>query len=122
MAIKSKVKIESQLQSKTNKELVDTVILAKKNPAWMEVAGLLTISRRKRKNINLTDIEKVQGKILVVPGKVLSQGDLTKKVKVVAMNFSEKAREKLKNAGCELSTIMEEIQKNKEAKEVTILK
>ena len=43
-------------------------------------------------------------------------------MKVVALNFSEKAKEKLKKAGCEVRTIMEEIEKNKEAKGVKILK
>ena len=121
MAIKSKTKIENQLRPKTNKALVETIILAKKNPAWIKVAGLLTISRRKRKDINLTEIEKTEGKTFVVCGKVLSQGGITKKVKVVALSFSEKAKEKLKAAGCETLTIAEEIQKNKDAKEVIIL-
>ena len=70
---------------------------------------------------NLTEIEKTEGKTFVVCGKVLSQGGITKKVKVVALSFSEKAKEKLKAAGCETLTIAEEIQKNKDAKEVIIL-
>lgn len=122
MILKSKTKIENQLVGKTNKALVNTIILAKKNPAWMEVAGALTISRRKRKDINLTELNKTEGKVLVVCGKVLSQGEITKKIKVVALGFSSNAEEKLKKAGCEFLTIAEEIQKNKDAKEVVILK
>jgi len=78
--------------------------------------------RKKRKNVNLKELEKISSEIVVICGKVLSEGEISKKMKVVALNFSEKAKEKLKKAGCEVRTIMEEIEKNKEAKGVKILK
>jgi large subunit ribosomal protein L18e len=56
-------------------------------------------------------------KIIVVPGKVLSQGEITKKVQVAAINFSKKAKEKLEKAGCETLSIKELILKNKNATE-----
>ncbi|NCN86221.1 50S ribosomal protein L18e [archaeon] len=122
MTIKSKTKIETQLRTKTNPELVEVIVLAKKNPAWIEVASLMTSPGSKTSEKNLSEIQKAEGKTIVVPGKVLSQGEITKKVKVVAFKFSEKAKEKLKNAGCEAISLKEEILNNKEAKEVTILK
>lgn len=120
--IKSKTKIESQLKSKTNPVLIQTVVLAKKNPAWVEVASLLTTPGRNRKDFNLSAIEEATGEVIVVPGKILSQGNVTKKKKVVALNFSENAKKKLTEAGCEVTTIIEEIKKNKDAKGVVILK
>jgi large subunit ribosomal protein L18e len=120
--MKSNTKIEAQLKKKNNPVLVETIILAKKNPQWKEVAEVLTNSRKKRKDFNLDQIEKVEEKIIVVCGKVLSQGEITKKKKVVALNFSEKAKEKLLNAGCEALLITEEIKINKDAKDVKILK
>jgi large subunit ribosomal protein L18e len=122
MTTKTKTKIESQLKSKTNSELIKTVIAAKKNTAWLEVASLLTVPGRASKDINLTDIEKADGEVIVVCGKVLSQGEITKKVKVAAMKFSENAAKKLKAAGCEMIKISEEIEKNKDAKGVTVLR
>ena len=122
MAIKSKNKIERQIKGKTNRALVETILLAKKKPSWIEVAGLLTIPGRKRKDFNLSDVEKTEGTVLVACGKILSQGDVTKKIKVVALGFSENAKLKLKNAGCETITILDEIKKNKEAKGVVILR
>lgn len=119
---KSKTKIESQLKNKTNPELVKTIILAKKNPAWTEVASILTTSAKVTPQINLSKINATEAKIIVVPGKVLSQGEVTKKVKVAAFKFSEKAKEKLKKAGCEIISIAKEIESNKDAKDVTILK
>jgi len=120
--MKSKTKIESQLTRKTNPELVETVLLAKKSPKWLEVASILSGPRRKRKNVNVGEIEKVNSETIVVCGKVLSEGEISKKVRVIALGFSEKAKDKLKKAGCETNTIAEEIKKNKEAKGVKIFK
>ena len=120
--MKSKTQIEQQLKKKTNPILVETVILAKKNAAWLEVASLLTANRHDRRDANLSDIAKLEGNIIAVAGKVLSQGDISKKVKVVALGFSEKAKEKLLKAGCEAVLLKDEIQKNKDAKGVVVFK
>jgi len=120
--MKSKTKIESQLRRKTNPELVETIILAKKNQGWREVAAILTGPRRNRRGINLAELDKSPSKSVVICGKVLSGGDVSKKKKVIALGFSEKAREKLRNAGCETKLISEEIKLNKDAKGVEILK
>jgi large subunit ribosomal protein L18e len=122
--MKSKTKIQKQVSRKKNLELVETIVLAKKNPKWLEVAGALSGSTRTRIQINLDKIDKNSkaGEIIVIPGKVLSMGEITKKIKVVAFNFSENAKEKLKKAGCEVILIKDEIPKNKDAKGVKILK
>ncbi len=122
--MKTKSKIEKQLQRKTNSILVETIIACKKNKAWFKVAEILSGPRRNRININLEGLnEKIKDeKIAVVPGKILSQGELDKKIKIVALGFSEKAKEKIKKFGNETLTILEEIKKNPEAKGVKILK
>ena len=120
--MKSKTKIEKQLRRKTNQELVETILAGKKAKNWNGVAGLISAPRKNHKNVNLSDLNKVEGKIIVVPGKVLSQGELEKKIKIVALNFSESAKEKIKKAGSEAISILEEIKLNPEAKGVTILK
>jgi large subunit ribosomal protein L18e len=121
---KSKTLIEKQLKKKNNKLLVDTIILAKRNPAWLEVASRLSGPTSKNKNVNLADLEKLSegSEIIVVPGKVLSGGEITKKLKIAAVSYSDKAREKLIKAGCEVLSIDELINKNKDAKGVKILK
>lgn len=122
--MKSKTKISKQAERKTNPELVETILVAKKNSAWLDVASLLSGSRRKRKNVNLSELNKLvdKEKTIVVPGKVLSEGEFNKKAKIVALNFSEKAKEKLLNAKCEVSSILEEIKSNPSARDVKILK
>ena len=122
--VKSKTKIEKQLKKKRNPELVKAVILAKKNSKWLEIASILSGSTRNKIQINLDKIEKnsTPGDIIIIPGKVLSVGNLTKKVRVVALNFSEKAKEKLLKSNCEVVLLKNEIENNKEAKGVRILK
>lgn len=122
--MKSKTSIERQLERKTNPELVKTIIEAKKKKNWLEVAAVLSSPRTKRMNMNLDKIndEAKEGEIVVVAGKVLSQGELNKKIKVVALGFSEMAKEKISKAKGETLTILEEIKKNPEAKNVRFLK
>ncbi|MFA4952648.1 MAG: 50S ribosomal protein L18e [Candidatus Pacearchaeota archaeon] len=122
--MKSKTRIEKQTKRKTNPNLVETIRNARKNKKWLEVAGLLSNSRKKRAEINLDRINKEakEGDIVVVPGKVLSQGELTKKIKIIAFGFSENAREKILKSKSELNYIYDEIKKNPEAKGVKILK
>ncbi len=122
--MKSKQLIEKQLQRKTDKEIVDTIIAAKKSKAWLEVAGILAGPRRNRANLNLEEINKEmkEKEILVIPGKILSQGEINKKGKLVSLTCSKKAREKLLKAGIEYSNIFEEIKKNPEGKNMRILK
>lgn len=121
--MKSKSKIEKQLEHKTNPELVKTIIDAKKKKKWIEVAGILASPRVKKINVNLDKINKEakEGEIIVVPGKVLSEGELDKKIKVVAFGFSEKAKEKILKAKGEVLTILEEIKKNPEGKGIKII-
>jgi large subunit ribosomal protein L18e len=122
--MKSKTKISKQLERKSNSVLMETVIAGKKQEAWLGITGLLSGPRRKRTCINLEEISKNSkaGEIILVPGKVLSQGEIDKKVKVVALNFSEKAKEKLLSAKCEISLMLDEIKSNPSAKGIKIIK
>ena len=122
--MKTKTKIEKQLQKKTNSVLVETIIAGKKNDSWKEVAGILAGSRKNWANLNLEEIDREakDKEMIIVPGKVLSQGEISKKIKIVALGFSEKAKEKLLNIKCEVSTILEEIKKNPDAKGIKVLR
>lgn len=122
--MKSKTKISKQLERKSNSKLMETIIAGKKNDSWNQVAGLLSGPRRKRICINLEEISKNSkaGETVLIPGKVLSQGEINKKIKVVAFNFSEKAKEKLLSAKCEMISILDEIKLNPSAKGIKIIK
>ena len=122
--VKSKTKIGKQAQRKRNPEIVETIMAAKKKEKWLKVAAILSGPRRKMPNLNLTDIDEgsKEGDTVIVPGKVLSQGGINKKIKVVALGFSGKAREKLMKSKSDPTTILEEIKKNPDAKGVNILR
>lgn len=122
--MKSKTLIGKQVVRKSNQEIVETILAAKKEKAWLEVAGILSGPRRNYLNINLQEISKQakEGENLVVPGKVLSQGELDKKIKIIALGFSEVAKEKLKKSGSKISYMLDEIKSNPEAKGLKVLK
>ncbi|MBA7674633.1 hypothetical protein ES703_82853 [subsurface metagenome] len=121
--MKTKTKIDKQIQKKSNKELVETIIAAKKKDKWLKVARILSGPRRKAVSLNLGEINEnsKDGETIIVPGKVLSQGEISKKVKIVALSFSEKAKEKLLKSKIPSSNIIEEIKKNPDMKKCRIL-
>lgn len=123
--VKSKTKIEKQSWKKRNPMLIETIRAAKKtgNDFWLKVAGILSGPRRAQIAINLNDIEKStkEGDSVVFPGKVLSQGEVSKKIAVIAFGFSEKSKEKLLKNKSHILSILEEIKKNPDAKGIRIL-
>ena len=121
--MKTKTKIGKQIERKSNKELVETILAAKKKEKWLKVARILSGPRRKKTSLNLEDINKnsKSGETVVVPGKVLSQGEIDKKIQIVAQSFSEKAKEKLEKAKIPFLSIIEEIKKNPEMKKCRVL-
>jgi len=122
--MKSKTKIEKQIKKKTNSELVETIILAKKNPSWGKLASLLSGPTRKQAKVNLDKIEKKvkDNEVAIIPGKVLGGGEINKKIRIAALGFSKEAEKKLKAVGCEIVSLKEEIKKNKKAEGTRILR
>lgn len=122
--MKSKTKISKQAKRKTNEQLVKTILAAKKQEKWLEVAHELSKPRRKRIEINLNELNELvkEGEKVIVPGKVLSLGRIDKKISVCALSFSKQAKEKLIKAGCTTNTILNEINKNPNAKGIRIIK
>ena len=118
--MKSKTKIGKQSERKGNPLLIETLRAAKKtnNELWLKVASLLSGPRRQKVVANLDEIEKItkEGDSIVVPGKILSQGEISKKIAVVAFAFSEKAKEKLLKTKSHAVGILDEIKKNPGAK------
>lgn len=122
--MKSKTKISKQVRKKTNPVLVETIIQAQKNDGWKRVAELLSGTRKMMVNLNVSQINSLADEkgTVVVPGKVLSQGNIGKKIKVVALSFSGKAKKKLSDAKIPFSTIIEEIKSNPKGEGIKILK
>jgi len=117
----SKTKIEKKLKRKTNPRLVETIFKLKKTNS--EIAKILCYPVKKQIKLNLGEIEKKsKGKDVLVPGKVLSDGGLTKKMKIVALKASEKAKEKIKKSGSEIILLKNEIKKNPKLNRLEVLR
>ena len=97
---------------------------ARESGFWKSVLASLKKPSRQRSSVNVYKIEKYaqEGEMILVPGKVLSVGDLSKKVEVAALQFSAEARSKILNAQGSVLTIAELFEKNPDGKKVRILK
>jgi large subunit ribosomal protein L18e len=88
-----------------------------KTPLWKRVATDLEKPSRGSREVNLYKIDKFckDGETIIVPGKVLATGELTKKVNVVAIKFSGTAEEKINKVGkaMDIQTFMKEKIKGK---------
>jgi len=115
--------------TKTNPILIALIHDLKKHanendaPIWKDIALRLERPSRNWPEVNLDRISKYTGQkeIALIPGKVLSTGNLTKKVSIAAWSFSEKSQEKIMNAGGKYMTIEELIKSNPKGKDIRIL-
>jgi len=119
-----KSRIEKKLKKKKNPELVKTIIAAKKQKNWLAIANIVSTSKRKAVKKNLFEINNKaeQGDTIIVPGKVLGIGEIDKKIKIIALSFSETAIKKIKEANSETGTFIEEIKSNPKAEGVKLLR
>ncbi len=70
-------------------------------PIWRAVAEKLRKPTRARIEVNLWKIDKYAEGVdaVIVPGKVLGEGELTKPIVVAAASFSASAKRKIEEAG-----------------------
>ena len=89
---------------------------------WKRIACDLEKSSRNRRMINIykLDAHAREGDIIIVPGKVCGDGELTKNVTVAAYQFSESARKKIEQKGT-IVTIPELMKQNPKGQKVRIL-
>jgi large subunit ribosomal protein L18e len=76
-------------------------------PIWRTVALRLEGSLANRPVINLSRLDRLvnSGDSVIVPGKVLGSGRISKKITVSAYAISSSARAKLEKAGCQIHDI-----------------
>ena len=122
MASRTLVKFRSN--KKTNPSTMETIALALKNKNWFKIAQIISASTKKYSSVNLDKIDKLtqNGDTVVIPGKVLSAGELTKKVRICALGFSELTIEKMKKTKSEAVSIAQEIKSNPKAEGVKVIR
>lgn len=92
-------------------------------PIWKDVATRLSRSRRLTAEVNLSRLNRVgnDGDSLVVPGKVLGSGALSKKLNIASFEASGSAKSKIEEAGGRLMTIGDMVAENPKGTAVRIV-
>lgn len=103
------------MKRKTNSILAEAIFTAKRNNL-IDLATQLALPTRKQVEVNLDKINQSKAEIVIVPGKILSGGEMTRKCKVYAIKYSKTAEEKLKKAGCEIGKLAKALKEDKKLK------
>ena len=92
---------------------------------WKNLANIIEKPTRNQVSININRLDKLaqkfKGKTIIVPGKILSMGELSVKTKIVAIEASTKATEKI-NAKGELILLKDFISDKVKVKDLVIVK
>jgi large subunit ribosomal protein L18e len=113
----------------TNPELIELIRFLRKqgkeNKAeiWRDIAENLAKPRRGRLAVNLSRLNRYTQKneTIVVPGKILSAGELDHPITVSAFAFSEKAKEKISAAKGKCLSFTDLVKKNPKGSNVKII-
>ena len=118
-----------QKTRKSNSDLINTISVLKeasrKNdaPIWKSIAKKLEGPNRNWPIVNISKIEyniSKNGKV-VIPGKILGSGTLSKKVTVSAYSFTKTAIQKIEKAGGKCMIFNDFIKKNPTGKDVVVI-
>ncbi|MCC7552344.1 50S ribosomal protein L18e [Candidatus Micrarchaeota archaeon] len=110
-----------------SKEIIEAIIAvskaSKNKNIWKDVKKKLLITRRNRDSVNISRISKyvAQGKTAVVAGKVLGTGVMDHKVDVIALSFSESAKQKITKSGGK-TILLSEISEKETDKELVLIR
>ena len=118
-----------QINRKSNSELVKTVTELKKAsrendaPLWRSVAHRSEGPSRNWPSVNISKLEynvNKNSKVLI-PGKLLGSGNISKKMTVSAYSFSETAKSKVEAAGGKCVSYNDFIKTNPKGTDVVVI-
>lgn len=97
--------------------------IEQQRPLWKRIAVDLEKPTRQRRIVNLWRVEQhvKDGDMVVVPGKLLGDGVLTKKVTIAAAGCSLEARNKIAAAGGTFLSLNELMKKQPDGKNIKVL-
>lgn len=84
------------------RRLINELADSKKNRAYFRrIADYMKRPSRKAPEVNVSRLDKMceKGEEVVVPGKILGFGEISKKITVYSPGFSKQASEKIEKAG-----------------------
>ena len=116
--------------NKTNPQLVATIdnLKAKTRETeaaiWRDIALRLEKPKRNWAEANLSKLERYakDGETIIVPGKVLAAGSISKKITVAAFSFSKAAAKAIVEAGGKTLTLEELAEANPKGTGVRIMR
>lgn len=90
---------------------------------WKRVALDLEKPTRQRRVVNLSKINRYtkENETIIVPGKVLGSGMLNHKLKISAYQFSDQAKDKIKEAGSEIVSLLDISKDKPNGKKIKII-
>lgn len=96
---------------------------SERSQIWEDVAEKLSKPTRSRVEVNLSQIDRYANgnEFVVVPGVVLSSGEISKPVNVAAWRFSANAEKKIKSSGGKVMTIEQLKKENPKGTNVRIM-
>ncbi|MDI6855557.1 MAG: 50S ribosomal protein L18e [Candidatus Thermoplasmatota archaeon] len=114
---------------KTNPQLAELIKTLKKasiersSKIWKSLAERLERSKKNWYEVNLSRISRYakENEVIVVPGKVLGSGMLSKKITIAAFSFSKSAEEKITAAKGKVLSIAELLAHNPTGSNVRII-
>lgn len=114
-------KSNPQLMSLINK--LYSLSAAQESSIWRDVARRLERSTKGRATVNLSKLDRIagEGETVLVPGKLLGFGNISKKLTVSAYTHSGSAQKKLSEAGCSLMSIEELLEANPKGSNIKII-
>ena len=118
-----------RINRKSNTELVQSITSLKKAardndaPIWKSIAKRLEGPSRNWPTVNISKLEynSQKNSKIVVPGKLMGSGNLTKKVTVSAYSFTKSATEKIEKAGGKCVHYSDFIKSNPKGKDVMVI-
>ncbi len=118
------------VSSKTNPELISLIdnLKAKERETgaaiWRDIAVRLEKPRRNWAETNLSKLERyaADGETVIVPGKVLAAGEISKKITVAAYCFSGASKVAIEAAGGKVLTIAQLMDENPKGSKVRIMR
>jgi len=116
--------------NKTNPRLLNLISLLKDASrqnevnVWRDIASRLEAPARNYAEVNLSKINRYasNGETIVVPGKVLGSGILETSVRIAALNFSQSAETKIREAKGQCLTIEELLRDNPKGRGIRVLR
>jgi large subunit ribosomal protein L18e len=95
-----------------------------KAPVWKCAAELLEKADARWAEVNVAKLEKYakENSTILIPGKLLGGGEITKPLTVTAFRFSASAKKKIIDAGGKITSILELAESNPKGSGIVIMK